>query len=304
MRKISSASSFLLLLIWLIVYPVPSAADGARVPRVEETGIRFGSGDLREPVGLAVDLGGFVYVADAMAGKVFRYAPDGESLEFERPGDGAAFYPIDVAVQESFALVLDYSRNAILRYDLNGAFLDVLLSFGEFERMRPVSITAGAGGRIITTDVENDAVALWTPLLDLEFVIGEFGRGDGSFNEPRKAVFLPDQGIAVVESGNRRIQIFSPAGRYERTVSPLDSAFVSPRSVCVDDGGNLYACDAEEKRVAVFSADGSHLFDIDSFARAAIAPAAVVTGWDGALYVADIKSRSILVYRLVPPRDE
>ena len=282
----------------------PSKSDASRALRIEETALRFGAGDLREPTGVAVDARGTVYVSDAMAGKVFRYTPDGVSLEFERPSNNAAFYPIDVAVQESFVLVLDYSQNKLLRYDSRGAYLDVLLSFDVFDRVRPVSLTGGPGGRIITADVANHDVILWTPLLDRELTIGEFGWGPGRFNAPRKAAFLPDQGLVVVESGNRRLQFFSPSGRFERIVQPSsEKPFLSPRSVEVDLAGTIFVCDSEQGRVSVFTVEGVHLADIDSFAGAAISPAAAAAGWDGALYVADLKSRSVLVYRLLYPRE-
>jgi DNA-binding beta-propeller fold protein YncE len=325
MQRTESAFLFSLAVFWLHVTSVlPSAAvedaqrasaaeatsaqeapDTLRSPGVAETGRTLGSSDLREPVGIAVDSRGFVYVADAMAGKVYRYSPDGESLEFERPSDVAAFYPIDVAVQEPFILVLDYSRNRVLRYDVKGSYLDVLLSFDEFDRTRPVSITAGAGGRLITTDVAHHTVALWTPLLEREFVIGEFGQGLGSFNEPRKAAFLPDQGVIVAESGNKRLQLFSPAGGYERILRPpAGEPFVSPRSICADEEGTVVVCDAEGGRVFLFSAGGASVQGIGSFAGKAISPAAAAAGWDGTLYVADLASRSVLVYRLLYQRDK
>jgi len=282
-----------------------SVLDTSRAVRIEEEPVRFGARELREPTGIAIDQRGFIYVADAMAGKVFRYAPDGASLEFERPPNNAAFYPIDIAVQESFILVLDYSQNKLVRYDSEGAYLDVLLSFNQFDRMHPVSVTAGTDGRIITTDVTSHTVALWTPLLDLELRIGEFGRHEGRFNEPRKAAFLPSQGIVVVESGNRRLQFFSPSGRYERTVeSPAGTLFVSPRSVGVDPAGTVFVCDAEAGKILVFSSSGVLLADVDTYAGRAISPAAAVCGWDGTLHVADLKSRSILVYRLLYPREQ
>ncbi len=280
----------------------PSKPDTLRPLRVEESGIRFGVGELREPMGLAVDTRGNVYVADAMAGKVFRYTPDGGSLEFERPPGNAAFYPIDVVVQESFILVLDYSRNAIVRFDSWGSYLDVLLSFDVFDRVRPVSLTGEPGGRLITTDVANHAVILWTPLLDRELTIGEFGRGPGRFNAPRKGAFLPNQGMVVVESGNQRLQFFSPSGRYERVVQPPpDRPFVSPRSVEVDHVGTVFVCDAKRGGVRVFASDGKLVTDIDSYAGEAISPAAAAAGWDNTLYVADLKSRSVIVYRLRYP---
>jgi DNA-binding beta-propeller fold protein YncE len=281
---------------------VPANADTSRALRVEETGLRFGAGELREPTGLAVDTRGTVYVADAMAGKVFRYSPDGAFLEFERPPGNASFYPIDIVVQESFILVLDYSQNAVLRYDTWGSYLDVLLSFDVFDRVRPVSLTGEPGGRLITSDIANHTVILWTPLLDREVTIGEFGRGPGRFNAPRKAAFLPDQGLVVVDSGNARLQFFSPSGRFERIVQPsAERPFLSPRSVEVDHAGTVFVCDSKRGRVSVFAAGGDLVADIDSYGGAAIAPAAAAVGWDNTLYVADLKSRSVIVYRLRYP---
>lgn len=282
---------------------IARAAGSAAQPRLEETGTRLGAGELREPVGVAVDVLGNVYVADAMAGKVFRFDREGGSLELERPPDQTGFYPIDVAAQESFVLVLDYAGNRLLRYDAKGAYLDVLVAFGA-SGARPVSITAGAGGRLITTDLVSDAVALWTPLLELELSLGGFGRGAGSFDDPRKAAILPRQKIVVAESGNRRLQLFSPSGRYEReAVPPKPRGFVSPRYVASDGLGAVVVCDPGARRLSLYSTSLDHIADVGTFGGEPVSPAAAAAGWNGELYVADLVSRSIVVYRLVYPDD-
>jgi tripartite motif-containing protein 71 len=269
---------------------------------VEPAGVRFGVGELREPLGLSVDVHGFVYVADAMTGKVFRYSPGGESVEFERPSLSASLYPIDVAVYGSYVYVLDYAENRILRYDREGSYLDILLSFSEYERMHPVSITIGRGGRIVTTDIENQTLTIWTPLLDIELSEGEFGWAEGSFDRPMKAVIMPDDRVAIVESGNRRVQLFSPSGRYESILSlPEDRAFRSPRAISADQSGNIFVADAEAGRIFIFSTRGEFILDIDSFESEAISPAALAVGWNDLLYVADLRSRSVLVYHLLYP---
>ena len=264
---------------------------------IEELAGRFGVGELREPLAVAVDQRGRIYAADAMTGKIYRYTPGGGSLEFE--GYSAALYPLDLGVEGSMVYVLDYTDNRVLRYDASGAFLDILLSFDQFTKKRPVSLTVGEGGRFLTTDIENHSVTVWTPLLDIEFTLGEYGWTEGSFDEPRKAASLPDGRIAVIESGNRRLQILSPTGAYERiVVPPEETPFLSPRWIASDGGGNIFVADTEAGALFVFGPEGNLLEMIDSHGGEGIIPTAAAIGWDDLLYVADLRSKSILAYRL------
>jgi hypothetical protein len=266
---------------------------------IEELGRSFGSDELREPLAIAVDQRHFIYIADAMAGKVFRFDVDGGSLEFEPPSSASDIYPIDLAVEGSTIYVLDYTQNRVLRYDYRGAFLDVYISFGEFERMRPVSFTSGDGGRFITTDIETHSVTIWTPLLQFEVQVGEFGWAEGSFDGPRKVASLPDGGMAVVESGNRRIQILSSSGRFERSIeAPEGSILRSPRWIATDGKGNLFITDPDAGMIFIFSTEGVLLMRIDSYGGEPISPSAAAIGWDDHLYVTDLRSGSVLMFRL------
>lgn len=282
--------------------PATSSGDTCAVHEglsVESTGIRLGKGELREPLGLDVDDRGYVYVADAMTGKVFRYASNGESVEFSRPSRYAAFYPIDVTAFGPYIYVLDYDENAVLRYDYRGAYLDILLSFEEYERMHPVSLTSDRGGRIVTTDAENHALTVWSPLLDVEFSLGEYGWMEGDFNRPMKAAGMPDGRIAVADTDNRRIQIFSAAGAFETAWTAPDSLSIqTPRYICVDRVGNVFVADTKAGRIFVLTKEGGFSMTIDSFDGDSISPAACAVDWNGRLFVADLRSRSVLMYRL------
>ncbi len=266
---------------------------------VEELGRSFGSDELREPLAIAVDQRHFVYIADAMAGQVFRFDPGGGSLDFEQPSSAVDIYPIDLAVEGSIIYILDYTQNRVLRYDYRGAFLDVYISFDEFERMRPVSFTVGDGGRFITTDIETHSVTIWTPLLQFELHLGEFGWAEGSFDGPRKVASLSDGGMAVVESGNQRVQILSSAGRFERSIEPPEGSVLrSPRWIATDGKGNLFVTDPDAGIIFVFSIEGDLLMSIDSYGGEGISPAAAAIGWDDHLYVTDLRSKSVLMFRL------
>jgi len=273
------------------------AVDQLRAERLE---IVLGAGDLREPLGLAVDDRGFVLVADAMAGKVYRYSKDGTAVEFEVPHLDAGFYPIDVAAQGTLVYVLDYAGNRILRYEYKGAYLDVLLDFSLFSRMKPASLTISTGGRLLTTDLEKHTVTVWSPLLDIEIQTGEYGWADGSFEKPVKAALFGDEKIAVAEFGNSRVQILGGSGGFEGYASLAGGAEMkSPRYVCGGLDGYLFVADPGTGLVYGFTPSLEHVLTIGEGEE--IRPSAVAASWDHHLYVADLKTRSILVYRLDYP---
>ncbi len=297
--------SFLLMISVLLPISATGSGSGQGVEslspliEIKPTGLQLGNGQLREPLGIAADTGGNVYIADAMTGKVFRFSTDGSYIEFEKPSLNISIYPIDVTVHGSFVYVLDYSGNRILRYDNRGAYMDILLSFDNMEHMHPVSITGGGGGRFLTTDIENHGVAVWTSLLDIELFWKDFGWAEGSLDRPVKAAMLPDERIVVAELGNRRVQIFSPSGAYESVLTvPGGMDYVTPRSLCADYDGNIFVADTEGGAVYVFNREGLYIQKLDSFNNRKIAPSAVAVGWDDRLYVADIHSRTVLIFNL------
>lgn len=280
-----------------------AAADSARAPLLVPTGLVYGAGELREPLGLDVDVRGFLFVADAMAGKVIRYAPDGSSTEFEAPPTGPAIYPIDVAASGAYVFVLDYSGNRLLRYDYRGAYLDVLLDFSQPDGMHPVSVTTSGGGRLLTTDSRSHQVTVWSPLYDVEIVAGEYGWAQGSFNKPSKAAFFDDERIAVAEPGNRRVQILTGAGGFERFLGGEDEVrWRAPRYCCDGPGGTLLVADTGSGQVHLFSPLMEHLAAFGAAGGAEeFSPSAVAAGWNDIVYVADLKSRAVIAFRITLP---
>jgi hypothetical protein len=302
--KAHAAITTLLVCLTLMAPAVRAREDSPALPdSVKLDAVRLdivlGAGELREPLGLSVDDRGFVLVADAMAGKVYGYSQGGESLEFDRPRLDAGFYPIDVAAHGTLVYVLDYSGDRVLRYDYKGVWLDVLLDFSG-SPVRPVSLTSGRGGRLITTDRENQQVTVWSPLLDVEFTTGEYGWSDGSFDKPLKATFFDDEKIAVAESGNARVQILSGSGGFDGYAVPTGGEKMgSPRYVCSGPAGYLFVADPGAGRVFCFTPSLDHVLTIG--ADEGMKPSAVAVSWEGLLYVADLETRSVLVYRLDYP---
>ncbi len=65
--------------------------------------------------------------------------------------------------------------------------------------------------------------------------------------------------LHVLDSGNARVQVFGPDGRYVRTIGRRGQGpgeFADPNSIAVDRQGRIYVLDDAQKRVQVFTPAG------------------------------------------------
>ena len=103
-----------------------------------------------------------------------------------------------------------------------------------------------------------------------------FGFGVGS----SKAQFLNAEGIDcdtrignfyVADTGNNRIQKFSPGGAFLKswgTQGNLNGQFRSPGDVAVDGKGNVYVADSGNNRIQVFDEEGIFKYAFGSLGSA------------------------------------
>ena len=79
--------------------------------------------------------------------------------------------------------------------------------------------------------------------------------------------------LDAADSGNHRIQVFNPNGRFLRTwgqVGSADGSFRNPEDVAIDSQGRVFVADTGNNRVQVFNRSGGFL---TQFSASAIAPA-------------------------------
>lgn len=134
---------------------------------------------------------------------------------------------------------------------------------------------------------------------------GDSGRNDGEFGGAED-VFLRNNRIYVVESSNRRVQIFSLKGvyldKFPRQADKQESPFKKPVAIAVDGNGNTYVADNASKSIFVYSGDYEFLYELG---QAAPAPGAFVqisdlaVDTDNNLYVlcsTGLKEQTVQVY--------
>lgn len=133
-------------------------------------------------------------------------------------------------------------------------------------------LLANSAQKIETVDgvkvIHNDAEGQWgkNPQVELKFIktIGEMDSDNDEliFYMPADAAFDSQGNIYVLDSGNHRIQKFSPDGEYLATIGQQGQGpgeFQYPQSLAVDRDGNLYISDMGNRKIHVLKPGGGEL---------------------------------------------
>ena len=147
---------------------------------------------------------------------------------------GEFYYPSGVTIDQANGdvYVTDTLNQQIQRFDANGNFLNkwnftggVNLSIDSTSK----TIYVGSGGdhKVYKFDQFGNQIAVW----------GGFGTSPGLFNKPRDTAVHPVSGnVFVMDSGNRRVQEFTPDGEFIQAWT--DNALYNPFGIAIDPSGN------------------------------------------------------------------
>lgn len=112
----------------------------------------------------------------------------------------------------------------------------------------PRGDTSGAVQRILVLDVVTGGLLT-------SFGASEAGGGEGQLQGNHGIRFTPDGGhIAIAESGNNRVSIFTTSGVFVRCI--VAGNMKSPRDVDFAPNGDILVADYARNRVCVFTPDG------------------------------------------------
>jgi uncharacterized protein (TIGR03663 family) len=90
-------------------------------------------------------------------------------------------------------------------------------------------------------------------------VVGSQGQNEGQFSQPRGIAVSPDGNIYVTDSGNHRVQVFTPQGQFLRSwggPGAEPGQFTEPWGIAVAPNGDVYVADTWNHRVQWFDAQG------------------------------------------------
>ena len=116
------------------------------------------------------------------------------------------------------------------------------------------------------------------------------GKGNGQFTNPRGLVVDSAGNILVSDSGNGRIQKFSPAGVFLNIIGNMGQGpgeFREPNGIAVDSSGNIYVADVGNHRIQKLKPDGMFLAEWKGPEPGFYGPRDLAVGPDNSVYVVD-----------------
>jgi DNA-binding beta-propeller fold protein YncE len=139
----------------------------------------------------------------------------------------------------------------------------------------PDALAVGPDGNLYVTDF-SQRVSVISPAGKVLRRWGKPGSGPGQFRfitfEPTtpadingKIAVGPDGKVYVSDSGNARVQVFTPQGRFIRQFGSFGSGqgqFLHPFDLAVDEAGNVYIADDQAENVSKFTPSGKVLWQI------------------------------------------
>ncbi len=119
---------------------------------------------------------------------------------------------------------------------------------------------------------------------------GGRGAGKGEFDSPTGIAVDPNGNILVADTGNGRIEKFSPTGAFLSMIGTKGSGqgqFAQPNGIAIDRVGAIYVADAGNHRVLKLKPDGTFIAEWKGPEPGFYGPRRIAIGPDGSIYVVD-----------------
>jgi sugar lactone lactonase YvrE len=183
-------------------------------------------------------------------------------------GDGQFITPRDVAVGPDGSIyVADAGNHRIQVFDQDGKFLLKWGSqgAGPGQFNEPWGIAVGKDGTVFVADTWNHRIQAFTSKGEFLKEFGAFANVQtspqtetGNFWGPRDLAIDSAGNIYVTDTGNKRVQKFTPSGQFLQAWGGggiIPGAFEEPVGIDIDSQDNIYVADTWNQRIQKFDSN-------------------------------------------------
>ena len=226
--------------------------------------------ELKKPYGVTTDKRGRIFVADTELQTVFVIDAKAKVVE-RREGNSRAplQMPVGVAVDSQDRLfVSDAVLHSVICFSPSGSPVAYL---GTTVLGRPGGIAIDRQrNRLYVADAKESRIAVFDTAA-LKFVAFYGGpskpgkRDNGTFLTPTNTAVDRQGNIYVADTGNYRVQILDPTGKFVRAFGAQGDApgeFIRPKGIAVDSEGHVYVADAEFNNFQILTPEGQPLLAV------------------------------------------
>ena len=222
-----------------------------------------GSGLFDNPIALAADREGFLYVLDESSGRVVKLTAEGRAAadwKVTAPEWAELKSPTALAVDAQGILYLaDGRRHVILKVGRDGRSASVWKGEGggTSEFRLPAAMAFDSAGHVYVIESGTCRIKKYSGRGDFIRTWGTEGKGDGQFLQPRAVAVNGRDEIFVLDRS--RVQKFSADGAFLASWGEAgrgEGQFQNPRGLAVDAAGAVYVADSDNHRVQKFEAGG------------------------------------------------
>jgi hypothetical protein len=186
--------------------------------------------------------------------------------------------PINFYVDKDELWFVDSGLSQVKRYDLEGHLMCVLGEEGTADNqlMSPSDLVLDSEGCLWIADTDNNRVVRWTQDGQSLCVLGinKIDKDDdwlmpgteiGEFDAPQGVALDAYGNLYVADTGNHRIQKFSPTGEFLLAFGEYgkeNGALNFPSQLVVDGNDDIYILEDNGSRIQKFSNNGEFLYQV------------------------------------------
>lgn len=261
-----------------------------------------GNSKLKQPISLAVNDQGKLYVTDAGDSDVKIYLPNGKyyrSFGSKGTGNSEFGYPYGIVVLKNGDIAVADSINLNVRvFSNSGRYKKTIINAKQ--KIRPGALSVNKDGQIYVSDLLSHQIVVISPSGK---IIRKFKPTNSSLKYPQEVVFSRGgQNLWVADSGNFAVKGIDTKGLVVQTIKGWgrpQQAFSLVRGIGVDNLNRLMVADTINGTIHVMTQDGREIFGFggqDAKNNNLIYPSFILVDWAGKIYITDRGTGQVQVW--------